>query len=160
MKWLILLILPTLVSAGFSELDSSELYQYKTPPAAQTDKVQVKRAAPKRAASNRMDILAKKLLEEDKKLTELLERSEKRLIVRTKEDKVIALTRVQGIALNSIVATTNKASRVIIRLDDSADHLAGAEIRCHALSAGARILGDCDLLVLDEVEYAIKAELW
>lgn len=160
MKWGIFLVLPLTVSAGFSELDRSELYQYQAPPVAQTGKIQVKRATPKRTGNTRMDILAKKLLEEDKKLTELLERSEKRLIVRTKEDKVVALTRVQGIALNSIVATANKASRVIIKLDDSADHLAGAEIRCHALSAGARILGNCDLLVLDEVEYSIKAELW
>lgn len=159
MKWITLLLLPVHVSAGFSELDSSDLYQYQKPQIHKVDKVQIKHAAP-RPSSNKMDALAKKILEEDRKLTELLERSEKRLIVRTKEDKIVALTRVKGIMLNSVLATTSAPVSVLIRLDNSADHLAGAELHCQSVSAGRRIIGACDLMVLDEVEYPIKAKLW
>lgn len=155
MKWFISLLLPLIAHAGFSELDSSELYQYETKP----DRVAKKSASTVRKSS-RMDELTKRLLVEDKRLAELLERQERHLIVRTKSDKITALSRFKGIILNSILATNSRAATFIVRLGSDANYLEGGELRCLGQSFDKRILSKCNLLVLDDAEYEVDIRLW
>lgn len=154
MKWLLLLF-PITCLAGFNELDSNQLYHY----AAKTKQAPVKPIV-KSSSSSEMKRIAKKLLAQDQKLSELLERQDRKLIVRTKVDKITALSRLPGLVLNSILATNSKPATFIVRLEKSADYLAGAELRCLGQSYDKRILSKCDLLVLDEQEYAVDIALW
>ena len=155
MKCLIFLLLPPIAFAGFSELDSNELYHYQE----KTQKLETRKANPIRK-SNRMDELAKRLIEEDQKLAELLRRQERSLIVRTKSDKITALSRFKGIILNSILATNSKSATFIVRLGSDANYLEGAELRCLGQSFDKRILSKCNLLVIDDEEYEVDIRLW
>lgn len=156
MKLLILLIAPNLCFSGFTDIEGPDLYNYKE--SKQAKRVTKKRPAKQR--SNRQEKLLEQLLEEDKKLAEILKRQERNVIVRKKDEKVIALTRVKGIVLNSILAMNIKPSKFIVRLGDDNELLEGAEIRCMGHSFQKRVPAHCNLLVLDDEEFAVDIDIW
>ena len=100
MKVFLLFLIPTICLAGFSDLGNGDLYDYQVEPKR---KVSVKKKIFRKKNSKQSELI-EKLLEEDKKLAEILKRQEKNVIIRRKGEKVIALTRVKGIVLNSILA--------------------------------------------------------
>ncbi len=154
MKMLFLLLLPCLAMAGFSEIDSDELYIYEKPTMKSiTNK-------PSLGINKNKDKLLNQLLEEDKKLFELLKRQEKNVILRQKAEKVIALTRVKGVVLNSILAMNVKPSKFIVRLGNDNELLEGAEIRCLGYSFQKRVPAHCNLLVLNEQEFDVDINIW
>jgi hypothetical protein len=153
MKW-ILLILSTNTFAGFSSIESSYDYKFE-------DRVSLKKSAPKRIRnrSSKVDQLLKNIEEGDMAINSILESNKRRVIVRRGSESLKALTRIKGTLLNSVLATNKKATTLVIKVHEN-DHFDQAEIRCHGLSFGKRVQGKCDLLVTDEKEYQINAELW
>ncbi len=155
MKWIFCLIFPGIALAGFSEAPKSELYQYQ-----KSKRKTIHKKTGKRIKKNNLDSSLRKLMEEDKKIAELLKRQEKSVIVRRTEDKIIALTRVKGILLNSVLAMNVKPSKFIVRLSSDNSELEGGEIRCLGHSFEKRVPAHCNLLVLDEKEYQIDVDIW
>ncbi|WP_127718283.1 hypothetical protein [Halobacteriovorax sp. HLS] len=153
MKW-ILLILSTNTFAGFSSIESSYDYKFE-------DRVSQKRSAPKRIRnkSSNVDQLLKKIEDSDKAISSILESNKKRVIVRRGSDSLKALSRIRGTLLNSVLATNKKTTTLVIKMSEN-EFFDQAEIRCHGLSFGKRVQGKCDLLVTDEKEYQVNAELW
>lgn len=156
MKWLtILLFLNSTAQAGFSEIPASNRYQYKKPAPKK-----VERRTVRKSKKSELDEHTKSLLEKDQAILELLKKSEKRIIVRKKEDKVTALTRVRGILLNSVLAMNIKPSKFIVRINSEHSDLNGAEIRCLGFSFEKRVPSQCDLLVMDGEEYEVDVNIW
>lgn len=156
MKWLVFLILlHTNAQAGFHEMPASNRYQYKK---SAPKKVQ-QRTVKKRQKSE-LDEHTKSLLEKDQAILELLKKSEKRVIVRKKEDKVTALTRLRGILLNSVLAMNVKPSKFIVKINSESSDLNGAELRCLGFSFEKRVPSQCDLLVMDGEEYDVDVDIW
>ena len=153
MKW-ILLIVSTNAFAGFSSMENSYDYKFE-------DRVSQKRSAPKRIRkkSSNVDQLLKKIEDSDKAISSILESNKKRVIVRRRSDSLKALSRIRGTLLNSVLATNKKTTTIVIKMSEN-EFFDQAEIRCHGLSFGKRVQGKCDLLVTDEKEYQVNAELW
>ncbi|PIP92546.1 MAG: hypothetical protein COW00_00115 [Bdellovibrio sp. CG12_big_fil_rev_8_21_14_0_65_39_13] len=157
MKILVLFMIPYLAIAGFIELDSQELYDYEHSSKASVGSVS-KRSLQRR--TSQQEILLGQLISEDNKLFEILERQEKNVILRKKNEKVVALKRVKGIVLNSILAMNVKPSKFIVRLGNDDDLLEGAEIRCLGYSFQKRVPAHCNLLVLNDEEYEVDIDIW
>jgi hypothetical protein len=104
--------------------------------------------------------LLKQLLQSDRKIAQLLAAKKEQVIVKKSNIKILPLTRVRGVLLNSVLAMNVTPTTVIIRLEDGANEIAGAEIRCKAMSFQKRVRGKCDLLVMDQKSYQIDAHLW
>lgn len=155
MKRAYLLLLPMSVCAGFFEMPEASRYQYQTKPKVKKQKVQ--RVATRQSA---LDRHAQSLLEKDQRILELLERQEKRVIVKKRDEKIMALTRVRGILLNSVLAMNVKPSKFIVRITGDHPELAGAELRCLGYSFEKRIPSQCDLMVLDDREYQVDIDIW
>ena len=153
MKWLLLLF-PISVWAGFSEAPKNELYQYQKPKKSVAKGRSIKRR------TNNMDKAFNKLMEEDRKIAELLKRQEKNVIIRKSSDKIIALTRVKGLLLNSVLAMNVKPSKFIVRIQDEREEISGGEIRCVGYSFEKRVPAHCNLLVVDGEEYQIDVDIW
>jgi hypothetical protein len=153
MKW-IFLILSANAFAGFSSMENSYDYKFE-------DRVSQKRSAPKRIKkkSSNVDQLLKKIEDSDKAISSILESNKKRVIVRRGSDSLKALSRIRGTLLNSVLATNKKTTTLVIKMSEN-EFFDQAEIRCHGLSFGKRVQGNCDLLVTDEKEYQVNAELW
>jgi hypothetical protein len=152
MKWILLLI-STDLFAGFSSLKKSYEYSFR-------DEVRTKRSAPKRfKKKSNIDQLLKRMEKSDEAISQILEKNEKRVIMRKSSDSFKALTRIRGTLLNSVLATNKKATTLVIKVHSN-DYFDHAEIRCMGLSFGKRVQGRCDLLVTDSMEYQISAELW
>ena len=156
MKAFLLFLIPTICLAGFSDLGNGDLYDYQVEPKR---KVSVKKKVFRKKNSKQSELI-EKLLEEDKKLAEILKRQEKNVITRRKGEKVIALTRVKGIVLNSILAMNVKPSKFIVRLGDDNELLEGGEIRCLGYSFQKRVPAHCNLLVLNEEEFDVDIDIW
>ena len=156
MKWLVFLILlHTNAHAGFSEMPASNRYQYKKAIAKKVQKGIVRKSK-----KNELDEHTKSLLEKDQAILELLKKSEKRVIVRKKEEKITALTRVRGIILNSVLAMNVKPSKFIVRINSESSDLNGSELRCLGFSFEKRVPSQCDLLVMDGEEYDVDVDIW
>jgi hypothetical protein len=153
MKW-VLILFPLSCFAGFSTLNNS--YEYKI-----TDEVKTIRSSTRKTKKKGGDLnkLLKSIEESDKSIAELLKNNEKKVLVRKRDDHLSSLTRLKGILLNSVLATNRRATTLIIRLKDN-EYFDEAEVRCKGLSFGKRVVGKCDLVVSDESEYQISAELW
>ena len=157
MKILSLILFPCLAIAGFTELDSQELYNYES--SHKTLERSVSKKSAKRGASQQEKLLGQ-LISEDNKLFEILERQERNVIVRKKDDKVTTLRRVKGVVLNSILAMNIKPSQFIVRLGSDDNLLEGAEVRCFGYSFQKRVLAHCNLLVLNDEEYEVDLDVW
>lgn len=155
MRLLPVLIFPCVVMAGFSDVPESELYQYKE------EKPVYKKAPTVRKSKKRLDDeLLKKLMKEDRKIAELLYRQQKTVIVRKKDEKITALTRVKGVVLNSILAMNVKPSKFIVKLKGEHEEIEGAEIRCVGYSFEKRVPAHCDLLVAGGKEFQVDIDIW
>lgn len=156
MRWIIvLLFVYSNAQAGFSEIPASNRYQYKKSASKKVQKRTVRKSK-----KNELDEHTKSLLEKDQAILELLKRSEKAVIVRKKEEKIIALTRVRGIILNSVLAMNVKPSKFIVRINGESSDLNGAELRCLGFSFEKRVPSQCDLLVIDGEEYGVDIDIW
>ena len=151
---IILLILISNSSfAGFSSSEKTYSYEFKDKKVKQTKKRVRKRK------SNELDSLLLKLSKNDEDIQKILENNEKRILVRKSDDSLMALTRLRGVLLNSIIATNRKPTTLMIRLDDN-EYFDDAKVRCHGLSYGKRVLGDCNLIVSGNQEFDVTAMLW
>lgn len=150
-----LLLISISAFASFSENDSYD-YQFK-------DEISTKRAAPKgkttKPRKSNVDKLLKSIEENDKNISSLLLNTEKRIIVRKSDDRLRSLTRLRGTLLNSVLATNRKSTTLVIKTHEN-EYFDQAEVRCLGLSFGKRVQGKCDLLVSEDKEYKIDAELW
>ena len=147
--------------AGFSELPEGGLYQHKSPSSSRIRaKGKIISPVRKTKRKNNIEKGLKKIMEEDKKIMDLLARQEKGLIVRRSEDKIMALTRVRGLLLNSIVAMSIKPSQFVVRIDSDIEGIHGGEVRCQGHSFDRRVLASCDLLVVDDKEFKIDIDIW
>ena len=156
MKWLVvLLLLHSNAHAGFSEIPTSNRYQYQKPVSKKTQKKTVRKSK-----KNQLDELALSLAKKDQEILELLKKSEKRVIVRKKEEKITALTRERGILLNSVLAMNVKPSKFIVRISSESSDLNGAELRCFGFSFEKRVPSQCDLLVMDGKEFNVDVDIW
>lgn len=154
MKTIILLFLPTLAYSGFKEAPDSSLYQYKVK--TQQYKVKRKQNTNKKVRNKQID----ELIEKDMAILNLLKKQEKNVIMKRRDNKVTALTRIKGIVLNSILAMNVKPSKFIVKITDKNHDLYGAEIRCLGFSFEKRVPSKCDLLVIEDKEYSTDIELW
>ena len=100
------------------------------------------------------------LIEQDKKLMNLLENQQKTLIVKKTSDTIPALTRLDGVLINSILAANDRPATFIVRIDSGNHSLEGAELKCAAMAPERRVLSRCDLLVINGKEYAVDARIW
>lgn len=155
-----LMLIPLISYAGFSEVDNSDLYNYKEKKTY--SRINSKKS--KRAKSKNVELELKKitaeLLEKEKSITVLLEKSQKSLIVKSSEEKVLALTRLRGTILNSVVAMNVKPSKFIVRLLSDNEELEGGELKCLGYSFQKRVSSHCNQLILDGTEYSVKIDLW
>ncbi len=154
MKVFCLLMFPIIAMAGFQEAPRDSLYQYKK--ATVTKMIKKKHKRVKKASSKELsDLLAK-----DKAIYELLKKQEKNVIVRKRDNKVIALTRVKGLVLNSVLAMNVKPAKFIVRITDSHHDIENGELRCVGFSFEKRVPSKCDLLILDDEEFQVDVDIW
>ena len=151
--------------AGFSELPEDNLYQYKKRPSSQRfqnnkNKTVIVRKKRGRNKKNKIEKRLKKIMEEDKKIMDLLAQQEKGLILRKSDNKILALTRVPGLLLNSIVAMNIKPSQFVVKIDSNIEEIHGGEIRCLGHGFERRVLANCDLLVVDDQEFKVDLDIW
>lgn len=140
--------------AGFIELEKDALYNYQIEPP------QVIKRTSSSIKKKKSDNLLLKLLEEDRKISDLLEKQQKNLIIKREKPKISSLARIKGTLLNSILAMNVAPATLVIRLGNDSEDLEGGEIRCKSLSFQRRVIGKCDLLVIDNKEFEINAEIW
>ena len=100
------------------------------------------------------------LVEREDKLMKLLKRQRETLIVKKTSDTVPALTRLDGILINSILAANDRPATFIVRIDSGNHSLEGAELKCAAMAPERRVLSRCDLLVINGKEHAVDARIW
>ncbi|MBI2522487.1 MAG: hypothetical protein HYV97_18850 [Bdellovibrio sp.] len=157
MKILILLFYPALCLSGFSDLSDAELYQYRPP--VQSKKL-IRAVIHTRPNSGELAQIERDILKQDKETAEILKAQGKTLQVRKKDDKILALTRVHGQILNSILAMNTHPSTFIVRLSHDNELVHGGELRCQGYSFEKRIPAKCDLLIMDEHEYQVDVDIW
>jgi hypothetical protein len=139
--------------AGFSEIDDA--YSYEKPP-----EVKVKRASIKKKKSGEKEKLLRKLIEEDRKLAQLLEKQNETIIVRKKSLKVASLSRMEGTILNSILAMNVAPAKFLVKLDDSHELIGDMELLCSGVSFHKRVPAKCTLMSDGEREFKVDAEVW
>ncbi len=153
MRGLVLMLISFNCLAGLSEISSSELYNYK--------KVRIKKAIKRKARIKSKDsALLKRLLESDQKIARLLAIKSNSLIVKATSTTIMPLTRVRATLLNSVLAMNVAPATTILKLGSDIEELAGAEVRCKAMSFQKRVRAKCDLLVLGDKSYQIDGLLW
>ena len=152
--------------ANFTEMESNDLYQYNKTIKKKDislSKDQRKLGGHKKTKRKKKGKVGKwidKIMGEDQEIIEILKRQEKNLIMRISNDKIMALTRVSGILLNSVIAMNVKPSKFVVRIDSDKNEIEGGEIRCIGHGFEKRVLAHCDLLVVDEKEFAIDVDIW
>ena len=148
------------VFASFSDLPEEELYRHKskTPTVKIREAQRAKKRKSGQKSKSRIDENLAKIMEDDKKIMELLKRQENTLIVRKKSEKIIALTRLHGTILNSVIATNLAPAKFVIRIDEGGD--VSGELGCAGHALERRVLGHCDLLVMDEKEFKVDISIW
>jgi len=141
--------------AGFSELDSSKMYDYQfDKPAVKIERKRVyKRRVVKRKNNQ---ALLNKLLNQDIEISKILERSQRRLIVRKKVEKIRSFSRFKGTLLESIIATNKKPTSFLVRLHPNGSFLGEAEVQCTGMSFNKRVTNKCQLLVSEDGEYEVN----
>lgn len=139
--------------AGFSTSEQTYSYKFKD---KKTKKI--KKGGRKRK-SNQLDSLLLKISKNDEDIQRILLNNEKRIQIRKSDDSLTALTRLRGVLQNSIIATNRKPTTLIIKLEDN-EYFEDAKVRCHGLSFGKRVIGECNLIVSDIKEYEIDAMIW
>ena len=150
---LIVLLLPLVLWAGFQEAPPEDLYNQSKKNSRPKKPVRVKK-------NNKLDDKIMGLIEQDQIIAEILRKSEKNTIVKKSSPKVLALTRVKGVLLNSVIAMNVKPSKFIVRISDEREELEDGEIRCLGYSFQKRVPAHCDLLVIDDQEYKIDVDIW
>lgn len=139
--------------AGFSTSEQTYSYKFKDKKAKKLIKGGRKRKG------SQLDSLFLKISKNDEYIQRILLNNEKRIQVRKSDDSLMALTRLRGVLQNSIIATNRKPTTLIIKLEDN-EYFEGAKVRCHGLSFGKRVIGECNLIVSDIKEYEIDAMIW
>ena len=124
--------------------------------APEVPEVRKAKAKPVRRRSGQL----RTIMERDRKLMELLARQEDTLIVRSTGNVVPALTRLDGLLVNSILATNVRPVTFIVRIGPLNRHLQNAELKCAAMAPERRVLSRCDLLVADGKEYPVDVQIW
>ncbi|OFZ38156.1 MAG: hypothetical protein A2504_17015 [Bdellovibrionales bacterium RIFOXYD12_FULL_39_22] len=160
-KFLIMMI-PIIALAGFSDNGSTLRYQYKEDSeikssAATTTTTQ---ATKKKSKSGAIDGLMSKLLASQQNIETLLSGQEKSLIVRKEENAIPALSRMQGIILNSVLAMNMRPSLFVVKVADATSDIDGAELRCSGVSFEKRMPATCDMLVTDDGEFSVDVKVW
>lgn len=148
----IVILLSSHAFAGFSDVESAYQYEIKN------EKPQVKKTVRKKRQGPNLAKLLKNLEAQDAEIANILKNSEKRVIVKKSRPRLKALTRLEGVLLNSALATNNSTVTLVIKLSEN-EYFSESEIRCNSTSFGKRVIGKCDLVVGDS-EYNINAELW
>ena len=151
----LLILISSNAIAGFSDVDSAYQYEIKD------EKPKVKKVVRRKKQRSNLSNLSKLLKDleaQDAEIANILKNSEKRIIVKKSKAKLKALTRLEGILLNSALATNNSTVTLVIRLIEN-QYFSDSEIRCESTSFGKRVIGKCDLVV-GENEYKVNAELW
>ena len=143
MKWFFL-FLSLSAGAGLDELPEKERYRYQRPR-------QIKRPLGPDAPLQR-------LMEEDRKIAQLLAKQARNVIVKKSPEKIMALSRFKGILLNSVIAMNIKPAKFIVKL--SGGEWPGSELRCLGYSFERRVPSRCDLLRMGNEEYQVDVELW
>jgi hypothetical protein len=161
MKLLILVILCNFANAGFSELSENDRFSYVK------QGVTVKRPSrnhlsiqKRKTADINFKKLADEILEKDKEIEALLKKSQKTLILKSSKNKVLALSRIKGTLLNSVIAMNVMPSKFIVKIIDEHEDLSGGELKCFGHSFQKRVISKCNLLVLNGEEYEVSIELW
>ncbi len=154
MKGFIFFIIPWIAFAGFQEVSNDSLYEYKE--AKKERPKTVKRRRKKASSSKELDELLKK----DQAIFDLLKKQEKNVIVRKRDNKVLALTRVRGLLLNSVLAMNIKPSKFIVRITDPHHDIENAELRCLGFSFEKRVPAKCDLMILEDEEFSVDVDIW
>ncbi|MEX0799362.1 MAG: hypothetical protein WEB87_05105 [Bacteriovoracaceae bacterium] len=145
--------------AGLAQLSEQEAFKYEFEQKKQKQ-VEVKLPARiKKKTDPKIDQLLQKLKENDASMAAILESNNKKIIVKKYEEKLLALTRLRGVLLNSALATNLRPTTMIVRLGKQ-EYFESAELRCHGTSYGKRIQAKCDLLVTDTRQYQIDAQIW
>ena len=152
-KFLIILF-PLVAFGGFNELPNDVKYDYPKEQALTQSKKRVKKN--KQGISKIMN----DLLNSEQNIEELLKGREKNLIIRKKEDKVKALTRVKGVVLNSILALNIKPVTFIVKIEGRDPEIDQAELRCQGMSFQKRVPAICDLLVTEDDEFKVDVRIW
>jgi len=152
-KW-VCIFFPLSCYAGFSALENS--YDYKLKEDVKVIKSSSKKIKKK---GDDVDSLLKSIEASDKSIADLLKNNEKKVLVRKRDDHLSSLTRLKGTLLNSVLATNKRGTTLIIKISEN-DFFDDAEVRCSGLSFGKRVIAKCDLVVSEEKEYQILAELW
>ena len=156
---LILFLIPIIAFAGFSDLPGDQKYQYGDVSKIKKRVVRKRVRIPKNNGRE-LKNLTQKIMDSDLRIEKLLQNQEKQLIVRSKGDKIKALTRVRGVVLNSILAMNIKPTTFIVRLNTSDIDLEGGELRCQGMSFHKRVPAFCDLLVTDDSEFQVDVKIW
>ena len=82
------------------------------------------------------------------------------LNVKETREVVPALTRLEGVLINSILAGSLRPTIFIVRIEAGNHPLAGAELRCAGMAPERRVLSRCDLMVHSGNEYAVNVVVW
>jgi hypothetical protein len=138
--------------AGFRDVDQDDLYKYT--------KTKSKKRVIRGKKRDALDDLVNKLMGSDQKLYDLIKRSERKLIIRSKQNKVISLTRIKGTLLNSVLAMNVRPSTYVVKIDDDHELIGGGELRCLGVSFQKRVLSKCNLLVFRDLEYPVNISIW
>ena len=91
---------------------------------------------------------------------ELLRHRESGLILKRTRKIVPALTRLDGVLVNSILATNLRPVTFIVRITSGDYFLQEAELGCAGMAPERRVVSRCDLLVVAGEEYAVSVEIW
>ncbi len=160
---LLIVLLSFSTQAGFIDLPQSEFYRYKGPhkKAGNNAGIAPKARKKAKARSKGQDNRAlQELLEQDRQILNLLDASSKQLVIKRSQAKIMALTRVRGTLLNSVVAMNTTPATFIVRIDGDREELKGAELKCQGHTFQKRIISQCALMVAEDREYPVSVEIW
>ena len=150
---ILLSIVPTISFAVYLDLQESELYNYKENP--KKPKILSTKKQKKRKASSPPSFTA--LLESEEKIANLLELQSNRLLVKKSSGRVIALSRMHGLLLNSVVAYNTTPTTFIVRIKKG--DLEGGELKCLGITYQKRVLSRCNLLVVNDREFSVDVSI-
>ena len=155
---ILLFLTPSIVWAGFNELPSGTQYRYKEEKKLVLPAISKKRV--RRVKKQKVDGLLSDLLSHERNIEALLKGREKNLIIRRKDDRIRALTRIKGIVLNSILAMNVRPTTFIVKIQGDDTDLGEAELRCLGVSFQKRVPAKCDLLVTEDQEFKVDVQVW
>lgn len=148
-----LLILPIYAFAGLAIMEEAPSYDFNKPKAQKT---KMKRKVKK---SNEIEQLLNSIQAKDMELNELLEKNNKKILVKKSIETIRPLTRLRGTLLNSIIATNNRATKLLVRVEEN-EYFTEAELLCLGTTFGKRVISKCNLLVSELHNYKVDVELW